>query len=206
MTKKIGKQPLPKAVTALAIAMRETTQPEGVVKMFHFVEEAMLSDCPRKTLNRCIASARNHSSQFLVELDTWVNDVKVRKTATERGCSFAVPIWQAAAKAMLAGEKAHKAFGMDKPGQPKSWSFTKHEDAAIYAEYAHVVTNVKTGEATDVFSDETGLPDPLDRRSIERARKGLPEATSKDLSEQAQAIQKKYGFKSKSDQTGGSAP
>lgn len=128
--------PLAKALCDFLYAIEESRVwvPENVRRILSAVDCAANSSNPRTTLNRSIANLRRHRPGCFAELGRWLRRSEISRAATRHGASWARMVWVESARAIDAGVTAHKAFGMDKPGRPKFFRFTKGELAAFHVE------------------------------------------------------------------------
>jgi len=95
---------------------------------------------------------------------------------------------------MEQGAMAHAAFGMDEGGCPPSAGFSRHADAALYAEYLHLVRGVPSAKASEQAIELTQPPEGLDMREHRRHRAEVRslEPNQSELEEQAKIIRQKY--------------
>ena len=187
-----GNPRLAMAIIALPIATTNLQHPEEIKLLFDAINRSIFGPYkPRVALNRRFAKLRQARPKIFFTMNRWLHRPDVKERISSTGTYWAWRSWRIACIKMHRGEKAHTAFGMGVPGQQKTFSFKKHEDAALLAEYFSRCQSVNSDQATILACQHVGVSSKRDveRRRAELRTMELPTAT---LVEQAEHIQMKY--------------
>lgn len=130
-------KPLADAITVLLVLFEGMDCPDDVEVINKGFVRAWGVDNPRKALNRSVANLRRHRPDAFYKLHLWLERPEVLNKAKRGGAYWAWKIWKQASIAIHRGVPAHRAFGMNEAGAPRSQCFTYTEEAAIWATHCH---------------------------------------------------------------------
>jgi hypothetical protein len=141
--------------------------PPEVSAVFEVIKQASSSNNPSGALNLGMRRLKQ-KTPTLTAFVNWLSDPQVYEIAQSLGVSWTIPIWHAAIGKILAGSKAHKAFGLDAPGKRRSYSFSDCENIALYFEHRRLQGDAEARIMKDI-QDALKNRAP-DRRTIRDAQ------------------------------------
>ena len=177
-----GKQPLPRSIVAMVVAVDGMTVPDDVGTVLSAATAAVGADKPRSDLNRRFGQLRHARPGIFYRLHSWLARPEVKYAARRSGANWSWRVWLEASIKIHEGCKAHAAFGMNAGGRPKSGGFTAADDAAIYA-----VHSSKSGQVPDEGS-AVDLAAVLYQARVDEIQKALPMARALPASSLAAAV------------------
>jgi len=177
----IGRQPLPRAILALRVAVEGLEAPEDICSLMLAVDYSMVAEKPRKALNLRFTRLSRARRGVFRRLSIWLKTTSVKQAVRESGAQWSWLVWRRAVVAMHRGVKPHAAFGMDKGGRPKNQNFTLAEDAAIYA--LHLLD---IGQALDQ-KEAIATAATLYQARVDETVKAIPLAVEIGISSRADA-------------------
>lgn len=190
------------------MAFNELQKPEGVARIFEVIGKAYLAEIdpgrrrkPLDIFNRSLGQLKRQQGGLYRELAAWLATTEIRQQADRWGLAWAWHVWCDAVEAFLSAERkgkpllANKAFGANKPGNPRNPGFTRIEDAALLAEHyiqneRQTVSGAIDGAATTCSA--TPGEGGLSSRNVQRTMKQLAPSNVEELAIQAVLIKAKY--------------
>lgn len=169
MTGRARKQPAPRALLTLMLAIEGLGAPENVATTLNSIGAVVFSENPRRELSKRCCRLREAKPGVFRDVWRWLRTPQVVNEVNRHGAYWAWRIWCQACAGIHRGVKPHVAFGMNKPGRPTSTDFSPREDAAMYAEYLHQCEGVPSEAATERAMTFAGMTRG-DRRTMQRMR------------------------------------
>lgn len=128
-------KPLARAIVDFWAAIGDMPLPGDIAAIVQAVGRAMHSPAPQTVLNKSFANLRRMRPGCFDELREWLEQSEVRRSASHGGAHWAWSVWCDASRQIHNGVKASTAFGMNQNGRPPGGTFTRADDAAMYAAY-----------------------------------------------------------------------
>ncbi|MDA8128094.1 MAG: hypothetical protein M0Z73_05260 [Betaproteobacteria bacterium] len=130
-------KPLAQAVADFHEAVERSGlgMPDDVAAILEAAGRAITANDPQTGLNKSFANLRRFRPGCFAHLHSWLEQADVRAAASASGAHWAWTVWRSASLEIHSSRKASDAFGMNRNGRPRSRSFTRADDAAMYAAY-----------------------------------------------------------------------
>ncbi len=169
MTRAAGKQPAPRALLTLLIAIEGLVVPDDVTVVLRSIQFAVFDKNPRAALSRRCCRLREARPGAFRSVWRWLKTPEVVEAVQRNGAYWTLRVWRRACADIERGVKPHVAFGMDKGGRPVEMHFSAVDNAAMWAEYLHQCLGVPSELAGECAQTFAGLVRG-DRRTIQMAR------------------------------------
>lgn len=139
---------VPQEVATLAQAIRLAVLPPGR-------DISKPSYRPKTRLNRSCAALRREHKGFFSRVLRWLKQPEIQELFARKGHSFVWHCWMKALPKLDDGELASRALGI-RAGRPRR-GFTRHHDAALFAEYLIQCMGQKPAQAEQIAMRTVGL-------------------------------------------------
>jgi hypothetical protein len=135
VTAPAGKQPAPRSLIDLMIAIEGLEAPDDVFNTIMSIRAAIFDKNPRAALSKRCCRLREARPGVFREVWRWLMTSEVKNSARRVGAIWAWRAWCKACAAIDRGVKPHVAFGMDKPGRPVDTRFSHTDDVYMLADH-----------------------------------------------------------------------
>ncbi|MBT3764961.1 MAG: hypothetical protein HOF84_03830 [Rhodospirillales bacterium] len=153
-----GNRQLSRGIVDFVTTCEELVPPHLIKSIIQAVSNSLQAPNPVATFNRAIGQIRRQAPpNAWPQTQAWLFQPHVVTLFSSRGTLWALLIWRDALSKLELGSKANIAFGMDKPGNPKSMSFTAYQDAAFYWDIKEQQAAPLMTKAKDAVRNADGL-------------------------------------------------